>query len=201
MSRSSQPFFSLSVEEEQELLKVARRSIEHGLSDRQPLAVQAGDFSITLQEPRAVFVTLRVEQALRGCVGTTEATAPLVTNVARYAYLSAFNDSRFAEIDWEDYARLEIQISILSPAVPVNFQSETELLNQLRPGVDGLILAAEGKRATFLPSVWESLRTPREFWQNLKRKAGLSPTYWSDDIEVQRYVSYCISSEAGSPSP
>jgi hypothetical protein len=198
MSTEEEPLIRLSGEQEGELLRLARRSIEHGLKFRCPLAVDPGNYSSPLCDPWAAFVTVRVQEELRGCVGTIEACDPLVFNVVKYAYVAAFEDTRFAEITWDDYDRLHLQISILSPTTPVSFSSEKELLDQLRPGVDGLILEAEGRRGTFLPSVWEALRTPEEFWLGLKRKAGLPHHYWSSGMTVRRYRTHCLSSGPGS---
>jgi AMMECR1 domain-containing protein len=58
----------------------------------------------------------------------------------------------------------------------------------VRPGVDGVILAWNGHRATFLPQVWEQLPTPREFFAHLKRKAGLGENFWADDVRLARYT-------------
>jgi len=82
---------------------------------------------------------------------------------------------------------LEVHISVLTPARPLHVTSEADLLRQLRPGVDGLILGEGFRRGTFLPSVWESLPNPRDFLAQLKLKVGLPPDYWSETIEVQRY--------------
>ncbi len=65
--------------------------------------------------------------------------------------------------------------------------SEAELLAQLRPGVDGLILAAGPRRATFLPQVWEQLPDGRDFLLQLRRKAGLPGDYWGPDLRCWRY--------------
>ena len=61
-------------------------------------------------------------------------------------------------------------------------------MSKLRPGVDGLVLEERGQRGTFLPSVWESLPSPRQFLAQLKVKAGLPADYWSDSIKVERYT-------------
>ncbi|EDN65295.1 conserved hypothetical protein [Beggiatoa sp. PS] len=58
----------------------------------------------------------------------------------------------------------------------------------MRPGIDGLILSDGSHKGTFLPSVWESLTEPRDFIYQLKRKAGLSPNYWSNTLKVERYI-------------
>ena len=70
----------------------------------------------------------------------------------------------------------------------MTFTSQQDLLQQIRPGIDGLILTSGSHRGTFLPSVWESLATPEEFLSHLKLKAGLSASYWSDDIRIERYT-------------
>jgi hypothetical protein len=196
MAIREDPFIQLSPGQERELLQLATRSIEQGLNCHRPLGVDVRSHARPLSDPWAAFVTVRVEQALRGCVGTIEATQPLVSTVVKYAFAAAFEDRRFARITWEDYLRLHLQVSVLSPTAPISFGNEPELLDQLRPGVDGLVLEAEGRRGTFLPSVWETLKTPQEFWLGLKRKTGLPPHYWSGAIAVRRYTTYCISSPA-----
>ena len=88
----------------------------------------------------------------------------------------------------DEYGQLHYHISVLNPAEPIQFSDEQDLLRQLRPGVDGLILEDGKFRGTFLPSVWESLAEPVSFLQHLKQKAGLSANYWSDSLQVQRYT-------------
>jgi hypothetical protein len=83
---------------------------------------------------------------------------------------------------------LHIHISVLSPPQPLAFESEQDLLAQLRPGVDGLILEERYARGTFLPSVWEQLPEPLDFLRHLKRKAGLPVDYWSTQLRVSRYT-------------
>lgn len=195
MSVQSEIPYSLSQEDRQTLLQLAQRSIEHGLNFRRALEVSAREYSEPLQQERALFVTLHLGKQLRGCIGTTEATNPLVCNVARYAYFAAFNDSRFSAMTWEEMPELEIQISVLTPPVPMQFTTESDLVAQFRPDEDGLILEAEGHRGTFLPTVWEMLPDRWEFWRQLKRKAGLSQEYWSANLKVSRYNSYCFSNE------
>jgi len=122
-----------------------------------------------------------------------------VQDVAHNAYAAAFSDPRFPplaalELELEG---LDLHISILSPPEPMQFVSEGDLLNQLRPGEDGLILRAGVRRGTFLPSVWESLPQPQAFLQHLKMKAGLAPDFWSDEVRVERYTTEAF----GGPLP
>lgn len=157
----------------QQLLDIARRSIAHGLQHGQPLPVAVEEFTAPLREQRATFVTLTKNRRLRGCIGTTEAVDPLVVSVAKNAYASAFTDPRFPPLAAEELPLIHISISLLTPPVQLLFSSEQDLIQQLRPGIDGLIITQDNHRATFLPSVWESLPEPAEFLVHLKRKAGM----------------------------
>ena len=170
------------------LLGVARESIVHGLRHGRPLDTDGDYYPPALRIPRASFVTLETGDELRGCIGTLEARRSLVEDVAGNAFSAAFRDPRFPPLHADELAQLGIHISVLSPPQPMAFDSEGDLIAQLRPGADGLILSAPGHRGTFLPSVWESLPQPEEFLRQLKRKAGLPANYWSHDIAVERYT-------------
>jgi len=76
---------------------------------------------------------------------------------------------------------------VLTPAEPVHVDSEQELLELLEIGRDGLILEEGSRKATFLPSVWESLPDKRDFLRHLKMKAGLSADHWSPTLRFSRY--------------
>ena len=171
------------------LLQLARQSIAHGLSRGQPLPVNPSHWPETLQRPVACFVTLHQHGQLRGCIGALEADRPLVTGVAENAYAAAFRDPRFPPLGADEADTLTVSISVLTPATPMHFDSEQDLLRQLRPGIDGLVLKEGHYRGTFLPSVWEQLPTPQAFLRQLKRKAGLPADHWSGRIQVSRYTS------------
>ena len=81
---------------------------------------------------------------------------------------------------------------MLTPPELMSIRSEQDLLAQLRPNIDGLILEDGRHRATFLPSVWESIPSPLQFVQHLKQKAGLPVAYWSDSIKAYRYTAEYI---------
>lgn len=184
---------SLTESERNTLLKVARDSIAHGLQTGQPLPIRRSDYAAKLTVARASFVTLERQGQLRGCIGMLEAVRPLVEDVAENAFAAAFRDPRFPPLRADELADLAIHISILSPAEPIEFSSEQDLLSKIRPGVDGLILQDGGHRATFLPSVWEQLPDPGQFLRHLKQKAGLPAEYWSDSIKISRYTTEMFS--------
>ncbi len=188
---------SLTKEQSETLLQVAKQSIQHGLERGKALKVNPQNYVPELREYKASFVTLEIEHKLRGCIGTVMAFQPLVSDVAYHAYGAAFTDPRFLKLPREEFPLLEIHISVLSNPEQLYFSSEQQLLQQLRPGIDGVIISEGNKhRATFLPSVWESLPQPRDFLGQLKRKAGLSSHYWSDTIKVERYTVESIESPA-----
>jgi AmmeMemoRadiSam system protein A len=174
------------------LLDVARQSIRHGLQNGTPLKPNPQDYSELLQQTAATFVTLKISERLRGCIGTLEAYQPLVSDVAEHAFAAAFKDPRFSPLGSSEEHQLDIHISMLTPAEPMVFSSQQDLIDQLIPGEDGLILQADHHRGTFLPSVWESLPEPEDFLQHLKLKAGLPGNFWSHDIKVSRYRAVSI---------
>lgn len=178
---------SLNKDHQQLLLQVARDSIQHGLQTGKPLAVNLAEYPAELTEPRATFVTLEKHGQLRGCIGLLEAVRPLVKDIAENAFSAAFRDPRFPALQANELDHLDIHLSLLTPAEPMAFGSEQDVLSQLQPGIDGLILEEGYRRGTFLPSVWESLPEPGQFLRHLKQKAGLSPDYWSKNIRIYRY--------------
>ena len=190
------PMTYLSPEHKQALLDIARSSIIHSLHHHNPPDIRAEDFAPELRESRATFVTLMINDALRGCIGMLEATRPLIVDVAHNACAAAFSDPRFSPLSRAEFELLDVHISILSPSTEMQFTSQGDLISQLRVGQDGLILE-EGRihRGTFLPSVWESLPDPVDFLRQLKRKAGLAPDYWSDRIRIYRYTTESISED------
>ncbi|MBU1213759.1 MAG: AmmeMemoRadiSam system protein A [Gammaproteobacteria bacterium] len=140
-----------------------------------------------LEQERATFVTLNLHGRLRGCIGSLEAHRPLIDDVRHNAVAAAFRDPRFPPLNREEFAEVTIEVSLLSPAEPIRFDSESDALSQLRPGQDGVILEYGRSRATYLPQVWAQLPEPRDFIGNLKEKAGLPADFWSDDIRLSRY--------------
>lgn len=186
---------SLNESERALLLRVAKASVGHGLERGSPLPVLPGEYPPALKAVRASFVTLELEGTLRGCMGHLEAFEPLVVDVAENAYAAAFRDPRFPGVTSTELADLEFHISVLSPAEPLSFSSERELIESLRPGVDGLILEDGTRRGTFLPSVWDSLADPTQFLAHLKIKAGLAPNHWSETLKISRYTTESFGEE------
>lgn len=131
-----------------------------------------------LREPGASFVTLTEDGDLRGCIGSLQAYRELGADVAAHAVDAALNDYRFQPVMPDEYARLSVEVSVLSRPDPLDVSTRTELEAVLRPGADGLIIDdGAGHRATFLPQVWDELPDRTQFVAHLLYKAGLPPSY------------------------
>ena len=183
---------NFTASEKEILLNIVDQSIQYGLKHNKPLPIGLDQYPKKLHEYGACFVTLEKNGDLRGCIGSLEAHRPLVIDVSENAYAAAFLDSRFSPLTPDEYPLLTKHISVLTKPVPMVFSSEEDLLNQIRPNIDGLVLIENGYRGTFLPAVWESLPDKKEFLRHLKMKAGLPPNYWSNTLRVERYTAEII---------
>lgn len=186
-SREPNPAEALGGADAARLLETARRAITSRLSGGRDEGWDDVPDSSPLAARRASFVTLRRAGELRGCIGSLEADARLIENVWRNAQRAAFEDRRFSPLGDDEITHLEIHISVLSSLEPMTIASQADLIAQLRPGVDGLLIEERHHRATFLPDVWASLPDARSFLEQLKQKAGLAREYWSADLRAWRY--------------
>lgn len=172
------------------LLKLARKTILKRLS-REPATEEPNDPDLALPElavKRGTFVTLTIGKNLRGCIGSLTASETVVESVRGNAIHAAFNDHRFEPLTLEELSRVTVAVSILTDPTPLSFKDADDLLEKLRPGVDGVILRKGGRSATFLPQVWEQLPRKKEFLSHLCVKAGLSKNAWQEPgIDVQIY--------------
>lgn len=172
------------------MLRIAAASIKYGLQHFQAPDVNLNQYSEKLTDNYATFITLEINGHLRGCIGSLLAHRPLAEDISSNAYAAAFQDPRFSPLEQSEYENLDIHVSILSTPEKMEFDSEQSLLNQIQPGIDGLILTDDGHRATFLPSVWESLTSKELFLSELKQKAGLNKNHWSNTIQFEKYTTF-----------
>ena len=180
----------------QALVRLARRTIAEKFTRTDVLTGGAftdngpGDNLIApeLQEERGTFVTLKINNRLRGCIGSLTGSEPLLANVQRNALNAAFHDPRFAPLSRDELEQVEIEVSILTEARQLSYSDAEDLLAKLRPQEDGVIIQQGPARATFLPQVWEQLPNPADFLSHLCRKAGLPGDAWcSGDLQVSTY--------------
>ena len=171
------------------LLDAARFALNFGVEHgRPPKAELGGGLSPALTAMRASFVTLKIDGRLRGCIGSVIAHQPLILDVIANAWKAGFGDRRFGPVTREELAMADLDISLLSTPRPMEFSDEADLVRQVRPDVDGLIMHEASNRGLFLPSVWEGIPKAEDFVRHLKRKSGLPMDHWSAAIRVQRYT-------------
>lgn len=143
----------------------------------------------------ACFVTLEKNGDLRGCIGSIIAHRWLIDDLAQNAQNSAFSDPRFQPLKKHEFDDLEINVSLLSTPEKMDFKDEQDLLNQIQPFVDGIIIKDKGYQAVYLPSVWEQLPEKELFMESLKIKAGMTPKHFSNTFEAYRYTTEYIKSD------
>jgi len=182
----------MTKEQQKYLLQLSRRAIEKYLTENAILFIDEDDLDKELLKKRATFVTLTINNELRGCMGEMEATKPLYRSVIDNSLASAFLDPRFEPLSPNELEKVKIEISILSPLKNIDlnkFKDLTELLDYLKQKKHGIFLKKGNYQATFLPQVWEELPEPQEFLTHLSYKAGLNPNEWQDfkKLELSEY--------------
>ncbi len=168
---------NLTREQGELLIKLARAVIAArlGVEEGKPAA---GDPA--LHARGATFVTLKLDNQLRGCIGNIEPVGSIIDSVRENAVNAAFHDYRFPALTLAEFEKVALSVSVLTPAVPLEYEGGEDLAAKLRPGIDGVILRYGRKSATFLPQVWEQLPDVRQFLGHLCLKAGLASDFWEE---------------------
>jgi len=179
---------SLSPEEKQILLKLARQAMEVSVKEGKLPKLDLTSVPPRLREQGASFVTLTINDQLRGCIGALEVHQPLAQDVREHAMAAALEDPRFPPVQPDELYRIRIEVSRLTEPVKLEYSSVEDLLVKLRPHVDGVILRDGFHRATFLPQVWEKIPGVEEFLDNLCYKMGAEPGLWRRrHLDVETY--------------
>ena len=172
---------------DKELLRaLALQAIQSCVNGKR-LSVSIDSYPLSLQRFGATFVSVYKHGGLRGCIGSLQAHQPLALDVAANAVKSVSQDPRFPKVTPNELPSLTLEISVLSRPSLLPCKDEQDLIQQLRPGVDGVILQAGNRRSTFLPLVWGSIPDAATFVSRLKQKGGFGATEWPDDMRVFRY--------------
>jgi len=175
----------LSAEERLAALDIARVSVARALHQRYPEAVPAarsaaafeGALNGVLAEPAGAFVTLRIDHTLRGCIGYIESSDPLSSVIDEVAEKAAFEDPRFPPLTPDEFRRVHIEISVLSP------MKRIKSIEEIVVGTHGLLLEHGWHRGLLLPQVATEYGWGREeFLDNVARKAGLPSGAWRDEM-------------------
>ena len=167
--------FSLSESDKDELIALARASVEHAVREHKayesPVPSQAA-----LNRESGAFVTLKEAGVLRGCIGYTSASRPLYETIRNTATLAAFGDPRFRPVISDEVSQLEYEISVLSPLRRVLDVQEIEV------GRHGLLIKNGGREGILLPQVpMEQLWDRATFLEQTCVKAGLPEQCWKDE--------------------
>lgn len=171
----------------QELIKIAKNSLNHAV-DKDKFAPSRNDYDDVLFDKGASFVTLTQKNGdLRGCIGTIVPNQGIAHDVAANSYAAAMEDGRFKPLQTEEIKDLDISVSLLTGFERIIYADEADLLNKINQDIDGVILRDGNRQGLFLPSVWKQIPDKQEFLNNLKLKAGMNPTYWSNKIKVYRF--------------
>ena len=170
------------------LLSVAREAVHCAANQIFPPDLNIDEFSQELREFACSFVTLTRSGVLRGCIGCLEAEMPLVMDVQKRAYSAAFQDFRFSPVRVDELDEIEIEVSVLTPAVFCSYIDEEDLLLKIQPNRHGVVLKYGNRRATFLPQVWKKIHDKEKFLAQLCLKMGYKSGFWRENaIEVYLY--------------
>ena len=170
------------------LLKLTRKTLEHYFKTSDKLEITESEISTeNLKRKRAAFVTLTIDDSLRGCIGSLEPELSLYEEVIDKSFSAAFRDLRFQPLREEELGNTKIDISILTVPQSLSFKDNEDLLLQINAGKDGVVLKKDGYSATYLPSVWREINDKKEFLSSLCHKAVLALDAWKHDPEVSTY--------------
>ncbi|KJG02734.1 AmmeMemoRadiSam system protein A [Photobacterium angustum] len=177
-----------------QLLDIARNAIQDHFSDRPINAPRLNHYTRKMQQHAACFVTLEVNNVLQGSMGTTIATRPLVIEVHNKAVASAYEDRRFMPLSEEQLDELTIEVEVLSSLETLAIHSHQALVEHLQipNNRQGIVLIDRYTQTVMLPSAWKKGITPDHFVQQLKQKAGWSPTYWSPNMIVKTFTTSAL---------
>lgn len=180
----------MTKENQQFLLKLARQTLEYYFETGGKLDhhFHGDGIDEVLKQKRGTFVTLTKHGELRGCIGHIEPIQAVYKDVIDNTLSAAFEDNRFAPLQEEELTDIKIEISILSNPERLSYFSLDDLINKLRPMVDGVIIEKGRAGATYLPQVWEKLPDKELFLSSLCEKADLPADEWkTGGLDVYTY--------------
>jgi AmmeMemoRadiSam system protein A len=186
----------LRSEERDILLNLANAAVVASVGESSLPTIDHKVLPPRLTEPGASFVTLKIEEQLRGCMGTIEAKLPLAEDVIKNASSAALRDPRFLTVTLEEIDLIETEVSVLTTPEILMYSSSEDLLSRLKPGVDGVIAKKGARRATFLPQVWKKVEDAEDFLSRLCLKANFTQDAWrSEELEIFTYTVESFSRE------
>lgn len=185
----------LSEEEKTTVFAIAKDTLDWCVrSESEPFPIESYTITSKLKVPTATFVTLRMRDNLRGCIGSLAPEEPLYLSVHHNAINAAMHDPRFSPVQPSELTLIDIDVSLLSPIRPIPSIADFKL------GQQGIILQKGMCRAVFLPEVAiEQNWTKEQMLSHLSMKAGLSADAWQKDTRFQVFESVVLSVEKKEP--
>ena len=178
----------LTDQEGKYLLEVARKTIERELFKDKAVAQEDEFYSPRFSEKRGTFVTVTINDNLRGCIGHIIPQETLLEGIKENAINAVFKDPRFPPLSKREWGDIKVEISILTDPSILKYSDADDLIKKIRPNVDGVIIKKGYYQATFLPQVWEQLPEKKEFFTHLCLKAGMDGDEWKNGkLEVYTY--------------
>ncbi len=180
---------NLTDDEKKLLLSTARQSILSALNESTKPTIDYSAYPL-LKQKLGAFVTLKINEQLRGCIGYIVAIGPLFDTICETARSSAFNDPRFNPLTGKEFDKIKIEISVLSPLEPITSYDDIET------GKHGILLD-EGGRAVLLPQVaTENNFNRAQFLTALCHKAGMYGEYWKERmLKIKTFTATVFSEE------
>ncbi|MCJ7449051.1 MAG: AmmeMemoRadiSam system protein B [Bacteroidales bacterium] len=176
VEQKSSDSFSFTSEEKDQLFNIARNSIKTMLYENKRITIDENKIPANLKKQMGAFVTLKINNTLRGCIGRFVSSDPLYEAVKVSALSSAFEDPRFPPLTKEEYNKTDIEITVLGPMQRINSIDEIKL------GKHGIYIKKDFRSGTMLPQVaTENGWTVEQFLGYTSRdKAGLGWDGWKD---------------------
>ena len=169
---------ALSSEQQKFLLNVAHRAIQYYLDKRKTLKIKTDD--AMLQEKRGAFVTLKVDDQLRGCIGYPIPHKPLIETIIDCAIAAASQDHRFLSITTEELSRTDVEISVLT------LPRKIDDISEIKIGNHGIIISKGMSKGLLLPQVAVEWDWDLETYLNHGcLKAGLPEDSWKKKAKIE----------------
>lgn len=178
----------MDLEKGKRIVKLARETIETYLEEgKRPEPPE--EISEEMKEERGVFVTLKKNGNLRGCIGRPLPTEPLISALMDSAIRAATKDPRFPRLEPEELPQITVEVSVLTLPKKLDVEDPKKYPEKVEVGEDGLIVKYRGREGLLLPQVpieqdWDA----EEFLSQTCVKAGLSPDNWlKEGVEIEKF--------------
>ena len=177
----------LTSKQETGLINLARQSIDSFLHNTKLNLTKKLKESYSKEQ--GVFITLTIDNNLRGCIGYPEPILPLYKAIIQAAQAASFDDSRFPQLTKEEFKHIKIEISVLTIPELIDVKKPEDYIKQIKIGKDGLIIRSRFGSGLLLPQVFtEYNSTVEQALEMICQKANLSLDEWKNlDNKIYKF--------------